>query len=290
MNNTEIKILQPGNEAALEKFLLPRISTSMFLLGNMRDSGLTDRGRPYQGTYTAAFEAGEMVGVVAHYWNGNLIFQAPAQTDALWRAAVESSARPIRGLLGPDTQVAVAKQSLRIDESVIQLDDTDKLYSLPLENLVVPNALQTGKVIGRRITAADLDLVTRWRVGFSVEGLGEADTPQLRQRCRQSIERSCNEGRTWVLEAGGQPVACTSFNTAIKEAVQVGGVWTPPKYRRRGYGRAVVAASLLDACREGAEISILFTAQNNIAAQKAYESLGYRHIGNYRLLLLSEAI
>ena len=61
---------------------------------------------------------------------------------------------------------------------------------------------------------------------------------------------------------------------------------TPPELRRRGYARAVVAASLLDARAEGAERSILFTPVENIPAQRAYEALGYRHIGDYRLFLL----
>ena len=30
------RVLQPGDEAALAAFVLPRISSSMFLLGNMR--------------------------------------------------------------------------------------------------------------------------------------------------------------------------------------------------------------------------------------------------------------
>jgi predicted GNAT family acetyltransferase len=63
-------------------------------------------------------------------------------------------------------------------------------------------------------------------------------------------------------------------------------VYTPPELRSRGYGRAVVAASLLDARAEGAERTILFTPVENIPAQRAYEALGYRHIGDYRLLLL----
>ena len=63
----------------------------MFLIGNMRSAGLVDRGQSYQGTYAAAFEDGEIAGVVAHDWNGNLVFQAPAHPEALWRAGLSSS-------------------------------------------------------------------------------------------------------------------------------------------------------------------------------------------------------
>jgi predicted GNAT family acetyltransferase len=131
-----------------------------------------------------------------------------------------------------------------------------------------------------------VELVTGWKVGFALEALGEEENAALWARCRASVERSLRQGWTWVLEDRGEPVACSSFNTAIREAVQIGGVWTPPALRRRGYGRAVVAASLLDARAEGADTAILFTGERNVAAQKAYEALGFRPIGGYRLILL----
>jgi predicted GNAT family acetyltransferase len=279
------RVLQPGDEAALEAFLLPRIESSMFLISNMRASGLIDNGQAYAGTYAAAFEDQRVIGVVAHYWNQNLVFQAPAHVGPLWRLAVEASQRAIGGLIGPRDQVTLVREGLEIDEPETQLDETENLYSLSLKELVVPDALTSGEVKGRRVEPRDLELITRWTVAYSIEALGEKDSAVLRQRCRGSVERSLKEGRTWVLEHRGQPVACSSFNSAIKEAVQVGGVWTPPELRRRGYGRSVVAASLLDARLDGAEKAILFTGEDNVAAQRAYSALGFRHIGDYCLVL-----
>jgi RimJ/RimL family protein N-acetyltransferase len=285
-----IRVLQPGDEAKLEAFLLPRVESSMFLLSNMRSSGLVDRGQPYEGTYAAAFEGGNIVAVVAHCWNGNLVLQAPAHLDALWRTAAKASERPIRGLVGPDDQVRCVKEALDIDESHVQMDETEKLYSLKLDELIEPDGLSSGRLTGRRIEPRDLEPVTQWRIEYSLEALGEKNTPQLAKRCRASIERSLQEGHTWILKDHGTPVACSSFNAAIKEAVQVGGVWTPPQLRRRGYGRSVVAASLLDARAENVERAILFTGKTNIAAQKAYVALGFRHIGDYRIVLLESPL
>jgi predicted GNAT family acetyltransferase len=294
MEMSVIRVLKPGDEAALEAFLLPQVESSMFLIGNMRAAGLTDHGQTYQGTYAAKLEGGKIVGVVAHYWNQNLVFQAPVDLVALCAEAVKGSGHPIQGLIGPSDQVGMAKEMLDMDRSNVQMDETEKLYSLELEDLVVPGSLASGKVKGRRIESGDVDLLTKWRVAYAVEALGEEDSPQVRQQCREVTERSVREKRTWVLEAcpersrrnEGRPVACSSFNTAIEEAVQVGGVWTPPELRRRGYGRAVVAASLLDARTEGVKKGILFTGEDNIAAQRAYEALGFRCIGNYSIVLL----
>jgi len=281
-----IRVLQPGDEATLEAFLLHRVESSMFLLSNMRSSGLVDHGQPYEGTYAAAFEGGDIVAVAAHYWNGNLVLQAPTHVDALWRAAARASGRPIEGLIGPDDQVTRVKEALGIDASHVQMDETENLYSLKLDELIEPDGLRSGELYGRRIEPRDLELVTQWRTAYSLEALGEKDTPELLQRRRAAIERSLREGHTWILDDQGQPVACSSFNAAIKEAVQVGGVWTPPELRRQGYGRSVVAASLLGARAENVERAILFTGRTNIAAQKAYAALGFQHIGDYRIVLL----
>jgi predicted GNAT family acetyltransferase len=283
---TEIRVLQPGDEAALEAFLLPCIETSMFLLGNMRAAGLVDGGKHLQGTYVAAFDADRIVGVVAHYWNGNLIVQAPVQLEALCWSAVEASGRIVRGVIGPAAQVQAARDALELDEGATQMDETEHLYSLSLADLVVPENLRTGRLTGRRIEGRDVDQVTAWLVAFALESLGEEDRPGLWERTRASVERKRAQGITWILEDRGRPVSTSGFNTTTAEAVQIGGVYTPPELRSRGYGRAVVAASLLDARAEGAERSILFTGVANIPAQRSYEALGYRHIGDYRLLLL----
>ncbi len=286
MSKPVIRTLQPGDEAALEAFLLPRIASSMFLIGNMRASGLRDTGETYSGTYAAAFGGQGIISVAAHYWNGILVLQAPVHLEAVWRAVVTASRRPIAGLIGPNDQVSAVRQALGVDASAIQLDELEKLYSLQLADLLVPAILSSGQVSGRRIRPDDVDLLTEWRVAYAVETQGEKDSPELWQRSRASIQRSLQEGRGWVLERSGEPVAYDTFNAAIREAVQVGGVYTPPQLRRRGYGRAVVAVSLLDARGEGVEKAILFTGLSNIAAQKAYAALGFQHIGKYRMVLL----
>ena len=290
MINPVIKILEPGDEALLETFLLPRIESSMFLIGNMRASGLLDNGQAYQGSYAAALEDGKITAVVAHYWNQNLVFQAPFHLNLLWRAAAKASQRPISGLVGPNDQIAMAKKALEIEDSLVQMDETEKLYSLDLDDLIVPDDLASGQIAGRRIKPRDLDLLTRWTVAYSIEATGAKESSQLWDKCRSSVEHSLKAGRTWVLERHREPVACSSFNAATQEAVQVGGVWTPPELRRRGYGRAVVAAPLLDARSEGVDKAILFTGESNVAAQRAYTALGFRHIGDYRILLLQSPI
>jgi predicted GNAT family acetyltransferase len=91
-----------------------------------------------------------------------------------------------------------------------------------------------------------------------------------------------------VLEADGQPVAYQQFNAMLPDVVQVGGVWTPPAWRGRGYGRAVVAGALLAARDAGARRGVLFTGDANLPARRAYAALGFSRVGEWALIFLRE--
>ena len=285
-----IRQLHPGDEDVLEAFLLPRLETSMFLLSNMRASGLEYDGERYTGDYVAAFEEDRIVAVMAHFWIGNVITQAPVHLESLWRATLAASGRPLKGILGPHEQVQPLKSMLPLESVALQLDRREPLYNLALTELLVPEALRTGRVTGRRAERRDVDILTRWGVNYDIEALGEVETAQLWARERAAAERVVDEGQTWILEDHGQPVSTSAFNSAIQEAVQIGAVWTPPEFRGRGYARCVVAQSLLDARTAGAQMAILFTGDDNIPAQKAYTALGFRYIGDYYLFVLREPL
>lgn len=285
-----IRPLKPGDEAILEAYLLPRLETSMFLLSDMRESGLEYDGERYTGDYVAAFEDDQIVAVMAHFWNGIVITQAPVHLHVLWRETLRASGRPLKGIIGPHEQVSALKSTLPLESVALQLDRREILYSLPLDALIVPEALRTGRVTGRRAARSDVDILTRWHVGYDIEALGEKETEPLWAHERAMAGREVEDGNTWILEAGGQAVATSAFNSRIAEAVQIGGVWTPPEFRRRGYARCVVAQSLLTARDEGARLAILFTGEDNVPAQKAYTALGFKHVGDYSLFMLREPL
>lgn len=290
MPQPDIRILQPGDEPLLEAFLLPRLESSMFLLGNMRGGGLADRGERLQGAYFAAMEGARVVAVAAHYWHGSVILQAPDHLTPLLRAVATHAVRPVKGFIGPDDQVgaAAALWSMPLDGTKVQMNSREGLYALTLDHLLVPPALAQGRVCARRIEARDIPLMVRWRIAYSIEALGAKDGPELREKCQTEIEAMGGLRRLWVLESEDGPVGCAALNAAVPEAVQIGGVWTPPESRGRGYARCVVAASLLDVRAEGVRRAILFTGDDNPAAIRAYTALGFHRIGDYRLLLLHE--
>ncbi len=282
----KIEILEPQDRDRLEAFLIPWVDSSIILLSNVRQGGLVDRGQRFEGTYFAATRSGRIVGVVGHFWQGNLVFQAPEGLVEILAAVTEAAVRPVCGLLGPAGQVKAAKALLGCTDAQIKIDEVESLYALQLEDLMIPEDLRTGRLSGRRIEPRDLDQAVEWRLAYHLEALGSEESPALRATSHADMAASLERGDTWFLMHGGRPVAQTSFNAVFDDIVQVGGVWTPPELRGNGYGRCAVAVSLLDARSEGASRSILFTGDDNLGARKAYAALGYQPIGDYRIVLL----
>ncbi|MEA3334375.1 MAG: GNAT family N-acetyltransferase [Chloroflexota bacterium] len=290
MTDPGIRLLGQNDYQALERFLASHLASSMFLIGNARSSGLKDDGSRFSGTYAGVFKDDTLTGVIAHYWNGNIIPQAPSHLEPLLETLLRASGRPVYGVLGPAGQVDMIVETLSIDPTLAKLHETESLYHLSLSDLVLPQGLKQPEVVARRIEPGDEELMTRWRIAYSLENLGDSDTPELREACRQSIQHYILSRQLWVLQVDGEPVSCSAFNASINEAVQIGGVFTPPPLRCRGYARAVVAASLLEARQQGVPQAILFTGNENRAARRAYEALGFRQTGWFKLFLLTEPI
>lgn len=285
----ELKTLSLGDEDHLRNFLAPYEASSMFLLANSRTAGLVDQRQALQGTYVAAIEAGQWCGVAAHFWNGMLVLQAPDPRvlETVARAAVLRSGRTLRGLAGPRVQVDDARTALGLAARETALDSREKLYDLTLEDLRVPEALASGRVLCRRPRPSELDLLAAWRTEFSIESLGLTDGDDLRAVSRTELLRQDADGSVWIAVEGERPVSHTAFNARLPGIVQVGGVWTPPALRGRGYARCAVAGSLREARGEGAKRAVLFTAEENAPARAAYEALGFRVVGDYGLVIFS---
>ena len=283
------RVLGPDEEPLVRAFLGTRADSSLFLLGNLRAAGLVDTGAAYSATWVAAFDGASVAGVAAHCWNGVLLLQAPRDPGPLARAAVSASGRPLAGLSGPRGQVVAARAALGLDAAPAALDHEAELFSLALDDLVVPPGLSAGEVACAPPSPGDRSLIVDWRVAYAVETLGAAPGEGLRATCAEEVDRLVAEGNAFVLRRG-VPVAFSGFNARLPEVVQVGGVFTPPELRGRGHARAVVAGSLLSARAAGVSRAVLFTERENAPARRAYQALGFRVVGDYGMVLLDTPV
>jgi RimJ/RimL family protein N-acetyltransferase len=287
----DVRVLGPGDEPRIVELLGQHADSSLFLRRNLL-AGLVDHGDRYQGAWAGAFDAttgdSRLVAVAMHSWFGSVLMQAPVHLAAVVAAAVRASARPVAGFIGPRIQALAARDALGLAEAPMRMESHEGLYALSLEALVVPALLASGRARARRLRTADLALLTEWRVGYRVDTNAEHDGPELRTASRADVEIGLAEGSGWILELDGTPVAYQQFNAMMSDVVQVGGVWTPPSLRGRGYARSVVAGALLAARAEGVRRSVLFTGETNLAARRAYAALGFTRVGDWALIFLKQ--
>ncbi len=278
-----IRALSPGDEAALESFLKQHADTSMFLRSNSRAAGVAYEGKPLQAEYVAAFDGDRIVAVVAHCWNDMVLVQAPVQIEAVARAAVAHSRRPVAGLSGQADQVAAARHALGLDDRPAPKFGREELFALDLADLVVPKPLTDGRWSIRQPRVDELEPLTNWRVDFALEALKRPDAPGLRAECRHEVTLLHEQQSDWVLEDDATVVAYSAFNAQLPDIVQIGGVWVPVDLRGRGYGRGVVAGALLEARRRGVTRAVLFAERED--AKRAYVGIGFERKGDFGLVL-----
>ena len=283
----EFRILVPGDEPRLFAFLERYVDTSLFFVSNVERAGLVDRGQPLQATYVAALDAaGAITAVAGHAWNGNVILQGDLGLEVAAGRAVAASGRAVRGLIGPWALVLRARAALGLDQTASTHDGQELLFALALNALALPSLLQRPEIAVRAPSEAETSqVVAGWRVDYMVETLGSKRSADLETSARENMQATRRDGLLWVLAHGDELVAMTTFNASARGVVQVGGVYTPPALRSRGYARAAVAGSLPHAKTSGAVRSVLFTAEHNQAARRCYTSLGYEVFGDFGLVL-----
>jgi RimJ/RimL family protein N-acetyltransferase len=283
----ELRKLVPGDEARLFAFLEPYVESSLFFFANVERKGLADEGERYQGTYVASLNAaGAITAVAVHSWNNLVMLQGDHGVERAAQRAVELSGRTVGGFIGPWSLVCRARKAFGLDQTPAAHDGAELLFSLSLDALSLPPLLSRSDVALRAPTAAEASgVLAGWRADYQVETLGTIRTPEQEQSARRETEGWREAGTLWVLTVADEIVAMTGFNAETRGIVQVGGVFTPPALRGRGYARAAVAASLQLARARGVPRSILFTAETNQAARRAYTALGYEAIGDFGLLL-----
>jgi GNAT superfamily N-acetyltransferase len=278
-----LRILDPADEPLLEAFLAAHRDTSMFLRSNIRRAGIAFRPEPFHAVYVGDFREGRLTGVVAHTWNGMILMQALEDAGELARECVRVSGRSVTGLIGPLDQVKQARAALGLTSSPAAMESDEWLYALDLSELIIPDALSSGLVTCRPPLDGERDTLREWRFNYDVETLGSAASDESRRRSTEYLDVQIAERNAWVAVENNRPVSLSSFNATLPDIVQLGGIYTPPDLRGRGYAKVAVAGSLLVGRERGASRAVLFTS--NPSAARSYEALGFRRVGDYGLVL-----
>jgi predicted GNAT family acetyltransferase len=136
----------------------------------------------------------------------------------------------------------------------------------------------------RYATMRDLELLVPACAAMHREEVGidplERDAAGYRERVRELIEQK----RSVIRVVDGEIAAKSEYSAVTTETVQLMGVWTNPRFRRRGYARALLREVCGHCARKGKTVT-LFVNDFNLPAIALYEDLGFQRIGMNRALI-----
>lgn len=136
----------------------------------------------------------------------------------------------------------------------------------------------------RYSTTRDLDQLVPACAAMHKEEVGidplERDATGYRERIRELVDKK----RSVVRVVDGLIASKCEYSAVTNEAVQLMGVWTNPRYRRRGLSFALLREVCGHLFRKGKTVT-LFVNDFNRPAVGLYESLGFQRIGMNRALI-----
>lgn len=145
---------------------------------------------------------------------------------------------------------------------------SDHLFRL--SELAPPDPLPRGRA--RLATGADRDLLIAWHEDFLREiGADEPDTPG-------AVADRLGYGGLLLWDTGDRPVAMAGRTRVVAGICRVAAVYTPPQYRRHGYGAAVTATATRHGAEAGAREVLLYTDADNAVTNTLYQRLGYQPV------------
>lgn len=265
--------LGEADRPAIEAVLGARLETSMFPLSNLARFGMAG-GAPRAMRFWGAGEP--LSGVLGATEEGMVMPQLPPALAA--EAARALAGERILGILGDERQVEALRGAMGLATAPAQIDRPEPLFTLDL------SALRRPATAGLRLVPlaeVPRGLLLAWSEAYGREVLGWGEGAAA--QAEADIAFCLAAGLHRALLRDGVPVAMTGFNAALPEAVQVGGVWTPPELRGQGLARAAVALHLEEARAAGVRRAILFSASE--AATRAYRALGFEAVGRFTLLV-----
>ena len=183
---------------------------------------------------------------------------------------------PVPGVIGP-SQPALGFASVwqRLTARRYTLTIHERLYELAT---VIPPPRPPGTM--RLAQPGEEDLVADWLYEFHLEALPNEPTAFNDHREAARIRLADQDLYLWE---DGQPVAMAGRSRPTPHGYTIGPVYTPERFRRKGYATALTAdlsQALLDS---GKHFTTLFTNLANPVSNSIYIKIGYQPVSDFDL-------
>jgi hypothetical protein len=262
--------------AMVGPFLAAREAEHNLILGicaSIRRSPDAVAGEP-PSFHAVTGEGGQVVGAALRTPpNRQILSEAddPAAAEALADALADED---LPGVIGPKVAARTfAERWATATGSRAQHAIAERLFQL--DRVIPPRRPASGA--WRTASPVDRQIVAGWFLAFLAEALPAEPPPDdplgVADRWIEGTDRALY---LWQDEGAAVSIAGASGETP--NGIRIGGVYTPPERRRRGYATSLTAAVSQNQLDRGRRFCFLFTDLANPTSNRIYQEIGYRPV------------
>lgn len=263
-------------------FLKENEEYSLFLLSNLETYGLGLSDGLYSGNFKLLRHTGKTVAAFCLAKTGTLLVQSIKQDNEVYEAIITACLEekiPLSGVLG-EWEFASGLWHRLKQKKIIQQEtfvEKEILYTLDVEKTAY-----TSEPDARLLQVADFEPWVKLRQAYTQEmGFPGNSFEEIHIEFLEKVDRKT----TWGLFLEKKLVAIADLNAHFSDLGQLGGVYTLPEFRRRGFSKRLVRHIIHDIKTVHCiRKLIIFTGEHNFAARRVYESLSIHPFGYYALL------
>jgi RimJ/RimL family protein N-acetyltransferase len=182
--------------------------------------------------------------------------------------AGELSGTNFPGAIGPENTAVWFAESARNSGAAFGEPIPQQIYAIR-EAPVYPGASGAPRLV----TSDDAALFTEWYLAFFREAVPH--DPLLDEEELQNMAAS---GRYLFWTAGGAPVSLAGIARQTRSGVAIGGVYTPPGLRGKGYAGSATAALVERTFSIGKSFACLYADLRNPYSNKCYAKIGFKPV------------
>jgi len=276
-----LKIIQWSDELNKQgvDYLKQRYETCMFMLANLREHGCTKNNHPNSGDFYLIMDGHNICGAFSLVSRGNLLFQFDERVNiqSVLSFLEENVRTRLQGVLGKNKlakeiwEIAKQKNSQLLEN----YSSREILYTFAPNKDDFPDIPN-----GELFTSEEFNIYNTFTEQFYIDQhLPNNSSLEVRQ---ERFKANLKDKSIWNLKVNDEIVSMAGLNAKYENISQIGGVFTPKRYRNKGYSQLCMKNLIHDCLyKQGINKLILFTGDDNIPAQKVYESVGFNRIGHY---------
>jgi uncharacterized protein len=279
-----MRLLTSATErAAFQRRVMPYLlgaeAVHCLLLGGQSESA--------GATGFAVEHRGEIVAVAGVTPPRNLILSQVSSASAIPFLVDELRTLGINlpGVIGPEPHVArFAEAWQAATGQQVRRAMNERVYQVVADVVRPPEGVEG---TARLATAADRALLLAWVERFVAESWPPEERSVVDAEKMVDTRFAPSAGWMLWLNAAGEPVSLAGYGSPTSNGIRLGPVYTPPEYRRRGYGSAVTAAATQMLLARGHRFVFLFTDLANPTSNHIYAAIGYDPVADFAVYTFS---